>query len=463
MNEERSPSMRLGITRDRSAPVRLARVMARAIIEQALPVGSHLGSLSEIAESHGVSVPTLRKAITYLLEDGFVLAREGRGGGLIVAAPPSQTAMRAMYLFISELALAPAQIEEVRELINTTLAERALRLVNAADQRHLESLFAQARSFSAPTADTIRAFDEAILTAAKQPVLALISRVLDRLDPECRPADDHDLREELGLRRELARAIVGGRLADAILLWRGLRPIADKLDIEAPPSARLPNQIATAIKTMISERHMSPGDELGDEKAMQQQFGVGRSTLRDALRPLERSGAIKISNGRGGGIFVGSAEPYAAAEMASLYLSSIRLSFREQAESREVLESRAAWLAAEQLPSELRPKLEAAMRADALAVSMDLDDWAAKGAQVERLIAHASQNPLLEFFTLALIDLSVAQASRQGALLDISHADLASRVSRHHGEIVEAILAGLPAKAAFKTREYLKDLGRWVG
>ena len=101
------------------------------------------------------------------------------------------------------------------------------------------------------------------------------------------------------------------------------------------------------------------------------------------------------------------------------------------------------------------------MAADARAVASDVDEWAAKGARVEQLIAHACGNPLLEFFTLALIDLSVTQARYRGIPTDRNYAELAARVSRHHGEIVEAILAGLPAKAAFKTREYLKDLGKW--
>lgn len=445
----------------RPAPVRLARRIARAIIEDALPVGTRLGSLPDIAARHGVSVPTLRKAITYLQEDGFVIAREGRGGGLMVAAPPGRTAARAMYLFLSGLDPAPARIEETRDLVNVALAERACRLVDEVDQQRVEAILRSARERPDDAGRIIREFDEAILAAAKQPVLALVSNVLDHLDHERGGHAAPDIEDEFYLRRETARAIVGGNLADAIDLKRRLRPMPVVADEPSFP-LRLPDQIADSIRQMIRDRRLSPGDEIGHERALQDMFGVGRSTLRDALRPLERAGAIRVSQGRGGGIFVGSAEPYAAVEMASLYLSSARLTVEEQIESRQILEARAAWLAAERITPALREKLERAMKADAAAAAASRPDWAARGTEVERLIAHACGNPLLEFFTLALVDLSLSEARRQGFRMAIAPVELARFVSLHHGRIVDAILAGQPAKAAFNTRQYLRQLGQWI-
>jgi GntR family transcriptional regulator len=47
-----------------------------------------------------------------------------------------------------------------------------------------------------------------------------------------------------------------------------------------------------------------PGERLGAERELAERLGVSRSTIRAALADLERSGAIRRSRGRGGGIFV---------------------------------------------------------------------------------------------------------------------------------------------------------------
>ena len=76
--------------------------------------------------------------------------------------------------------------------------------------------------------------------------------------------------------------------------------------------------------------------------------------------------------------------------MASLYMSSIKLTIQDQIESRQILESRAAWLAAERITPAARDQLQKAMKADEKAARVNHHDWTAKGAEVERLIARGS-------------------------------------------------------------------------
>jgi GntR family transcriptional regulator len=47
-----------------------------------------------------------------------------------------------------------------------------------------------------------------------------------------------------------------------------------------------------------------PGERVGAERELAERLGVSRSTIRAALADLERSGVIRRSRGRGGGIFV---------------------------------------------------------------------------------------------------------------------------------------------------------------
>ncbi|MBV9842925.1 MAG: GntR family transcriptional regulator [Sphingomonadaceae bacterium] len=441
------------------APVRLARRMARDVVERGVPAGTGLGALPEVAQRYGISVPTLRKAITYLLDDGIVTMREGRGGGLFVAAPPIESAMRAMHVYLSDRNLSPEQVAEARALVDGAVIERATRFVGNADHERLRPLLSSGDEHAAAIADA-EAIEDAILAAARQPILALFSRLMRQLDHDGDVAAP-DPQTECDLRQDSARAILAGDLGAALVLWRRRRSLAVAEDPVHDRTARLADRIAVEIQQLIHVRDLQPGDELGREADLQERFAVSRPTLRDAIRILERSGSVKISPGRSGGIFVGAAEPYAAIEMTSLYLSTTRLVFAEQIEARRVVEARAAQLAAERITPLLAAELETAIAADVAAARIPASDWPARGARVERLVARACGNPLIEFFTLVLIELSMNQSEGR-APPSISSADLARLVSMSHAEIVADILARRPVDAAFRTRQYLTHLARWM-
>ncbi|WP_432843030.1 GntR family transcriptional regulator [Dactylosporangium sp. CA-092794] len=55
----------------------------------------------------------------------------------------------------------------------------------------------------------------------------------------------------------------------------------------------------------IRDRGLAPGERLGGERDLAQTFGVSRSSVRQALATLERTGAVRRVPGRGGGTFVG--------------------------------------------------------------------------------------------------------------------------------------------------------------
>ena len=53
-----------------------------------------------------------------------------------------------------------------------------------------------------------------------------------------------------------------------------------------------------------SRRPAGPGERLGAERELAERLGVSRSTIRAALADLERSGVVRRTRGRAGGIFV---------------------------------------------------------------------------------------------------------------------------------------------------------------
>ena len=64
---------------------------------------------------------------------------------------------------------------------------------------------------------------------------------------------------------------------------------------------RMPEAIVRQIEKRIFEGRLKAGQILPPEKELMNQFGVGRNTVREALRILESSGLIKVKQGSRGG------------------------------------------------------------------------------------------------------------------------------------------------------------------
>ena len=57
-------------------------------------------------------------------------------------------------------------------------------------------------------------------------------------------------------------------------------------------AATLPEQVRDRLLQAIAERGLRPGDQLPTEAEVTAMFGVSRSTVREALRLLERDGLV---------------------------------------------------------------------------------------------------------------------------------------------------------------------------
>ena len=61
----------------------------------------------------------------------------------------------------------------------------------------------------------------------------------------------------------------------------------------------LPQQLRDHILAMIRNERMRPGDQIPAEAALCERFQVGRSTVREAMKLLQRDGLIEVRHGRG--------------------------------------------------------------------------------------------------------------------------------------------------------------------
>lgn len=62
---------------------------------------------------------------------------------------------------------------------------------------------------------------------------------------------------------------------------------------------RMHEMVADELKAFIRERDLKQGDKLPSADAIMKLLGVGRSSLREALRYLEATGVVEVLNGKG--------------------------------------------------------------------------------------------------------------------------------------------------------------------
>jgi DNA-binding FadR family transcriptional regulator len=180
---------------------------------------------------------------------------------------------------------------------------------------------------------------------------------------------------------------------------------------EAKPSR--PVRVAEAIKALVVEEAMQPGDRLPSETDMMARFSMSKGTIREAMRILEAQGLIKTRTGPGGGAFVHEVSRDRAKALLGNYFYFKNLTIGDIYQMRRALEPVNAAFLAGKLPATVLRQLEE------ITTSYDKP---AQSAEEEReqhlaslrfhaLLAEQSHNPLLgfiiDFMVKLLADITV--------------------------------------------------------
>ncbi|MDA8219707.1 MAG: FadR/GntR family transcriptional regulator [Dehalococcoidales bacterium] len=99
----------------------------------------------------------------------------------------------------------------------------------------------------------------------------------------------------------------------------------------------LSEQVANAIKGLIAEKGLGPGDKLPSEPVLGREFGVSRIVVREALRALSSAGVLHIHHGKG--TFIAEFNGRCIAEQLSFGLTDDRSFFDQMIDLRLVVES----------------------------------------------------------------------------------------------------------------------------
>jgi len=216
--------------------------------------------------------------------------------------------------------------------------------------------------------------------------------------------------------------------------------------------SKLAETLAKDILMQICQNGVVIGSQLPSEVQMLEDYGVGRGSLREALRILEIHGIIRVKAGIGGGPIVQGATTKDLGRMATIFFQASNVSFREVIDARLVLEPMLARLAATQCePSEVDELLAAQ-------TSTESDQaYLQTSAGFHRKIAAMSGNRILSLFSHAIEDIFHERVI--GMLFPSEKRD---EVVCAHDAIAAAVAAEDPDAAERLMREHMIEYVRYV-
>jgi DNA-binding FadR family transcriptional regulator len=229
--------------------------------------------------------------------------------------------------------------------------------------------------------------------------------------------------------------------------------------VESPPPLvasrrRSPKQselIARDLASYIVNSDLAPGTALPPEREMVQSLGVGRTTLREALRLLETRGVLTIRSGPHGGPVVRRPDPRDLSEGLSLILQFEKADLTEMMEARSALEPAAARLAATRITPERLEALREINRAILQSVG-DSEGFFELNREFHRLVAEASGNIVVRIFVESIMSIADGQA------VGIVYAKpQIQAIADAHDRVIAALAAGDARAAETAMNEHLED------
>jgi GntR family transcriptional regulator, transcriptional repressor for pyruvate dehydrogenase complex len=214
---------------------------------------------------------------------------------------------------------------------------------------------------------------------------------------------------------------------------------------ERPDRLKLSERIAQQILGQIADGALRPGDRLPTEHRLLEQFGVGRSTLREALRSLSGMGVLDIRHGHGVYVADGAAQAGLRQLDWALLLGSREM--LDLVEARKALEIQIAALAAERATQAELDSMAGCL-ARLRAARTRQEEYAAD-VDFHLAVARATQNDVFVRLIRTLRDLIQR-------MLWQSPAQRAGRVEEHE-RILRAIARRDPEAAAAAAREHFRE------
>jgi len=220
---------------------------------------------------------------------------------------------------------------------------------------------------------------------------------------------------------------------------------------------RLADHLVERVKTLIRERKLEAGMRLPAERQLAAEMGVSRSSIREAIQKLISEG-ILISR-RGGGTFVryevqAWSEQRIVQPLKTLVEDDPNYRY-DILEARHAIEASTAWYAAQRATPADKEKLIACFDATVTFKESDDPDLAAQAdVRFHLAIAEASHNIVLLQTMRGFFDLLQSSVMHSRQRMYTVPAIFAG-LTEQHNELLQAILAGDPARARLAAKKHL--------
>lgn len=210
-----------------------------------------------------------------------------------------------------------------------------------------------------------------------------------------------------------------------------------------------------AVKKMIIDGELRPGDRLPPEKELSERIGVSRNSLREAVKALS---VIRVLHVRqGDGTYVTSLEPDMLVEALGFVLDLHQDSEAAHVLAvRRLLEPTAVSQACAHLTEEDLDELDDLM--DGLSADSDVNTLVEADIAFHHLINSRSDNPYL----VSLLDGLAGATARARLWRGLTETTSVERTLAEHRRIVDALRAGHADLAGVYAAAHIAGVESWI-
>jgi DNA-binding FadR family transcriptional regulator len=218
------------------------------------------------------------------------------------------------------------------------------------------------------------------------------------------------------------------------------------MPLAAARPAGLVDHAIEQLRQSIASGEWPVGTRIPTEPGLAAALGVGRNTVREAVRALAHSGILEVR--RGDGTYV-----RATSEISGALSRMCGSKLREVLQVRRCLEVEGARLAAAaRTDADLAELRELLARRDALHGSADRIGFSRADAQLHLAVVRASHNQVLIELYRGLSEAVTESVAITSTMHDVGHTDLvdaiaeqdAERAGREAGHFLDELIGELP-------------------
>jgi GntR family transcriptional regulator, transcriptional repressor for pyruvate dehydrogenase complex len=198
---------------------------------------------------------------------------------------------------------------------------------------------------------------------------------------------------------------------------------------------RISNVVVDQIKDAVFQKKLKAGDKLPSERQLMDQFKTSRVTIREAIKTLEQFGILEIRRGTEGGAFIRDPNTKFVSNFLQDMFSMEKIKISNLTEARMAIEPFSVRLATERITEDSLEKVRQNIQeARECLDRKNKNDARLIDLEFHRIIAQASQNPVIFFMIDSIMDIMENNISS----IPLS-AKPVERTNQYHEEIYTAL------------------------